>query len=398
MLVFEIFILSYLGFVVFHNLFFSLISFTYSEKKFYRNNTDEYLKIAVLLPAYREDAVILSSARHAVTHDYPADKFTIMVIADSLQDETVHRLRATGAEVLVVDFEQSTKVKSLQAALRKLDGYDIAVILDADNVMKKGFLSLINQAYKNGYTCIQGRRTAKNTNTQFAFLDGISESVNNRIFRRGYNAAGLSAALIGSGMAFPFTVLRDHINSMNSVGGFDRELNLRLLNERRKIHYLESAVVFDEKVERPEVFANQRKRWLSSQFVYLRRFFAKGCRALVTGNFAFFESAVLNNLLLPRILTLGILPIVSLLFFLVRNYLHVWWGWPALFFLLYIVALMIAVPREYFNKRLFAAVTRLPQAFFIMFLTLFKLRNANKRFIHTPHSVVGPELNEDDSN
>lgn len=396
MIVIEIILALYLGYIVLHNFFFSLVSFVYSEKKLFTKPADTDNRIAVLIPAYKEDNVIISTAQSAQMHDYPPDKFRVVVIADSLRKDTLMKLRATGAEILEVSFEKSTKVKALQYALAHLDDFDIAVILDADNIMEKGFLKAMNHAYTNGYTCLQGRRIAKNHNSKFALLDGISENINNQIFRKGYNAVGLSSSLIGSGMAFPFHLFRQHINSMNSVGGFDRELCLRLIGSGHKIHYVESAVVYDEKVDKPEVFAQQRRRWLSSQFVYLHRYFGAGFRYLLKGNYEFFDAAVLGNLLLPRILTLGILSILVMLYLPLHQYSRLGYAWPVVYWLVYITALLIAVPRKYFNKELFATLTQLPQAFFIMFVNMFRLRNANKSFIHTPHGLATSDSNKPD--
>ncbi|MBT1688365.1 glycosyltransferase [Dawidia soli] len=391
MLVLEIILLVYFGFVVFHNFFFSAISFIYREDGFYKGPVNKHSRIAVLIPSYKEDGVIISTAELAVRHNYPPEAFTVFVIADSLQPATVQALRQTGATVFEVSFEKSTKVRALQYALARMEGYDIAVVLDADNVMKEGFLAKVNHAFNNGFRNLQGRRVAKNSDTPMAYLDSISEAINNQIFRKGYNAVGLSSSLIGSAMAFPFQPFRDNINAMDSVGGFDRELHLRLLAQKQRIYYLESAEVYDEKTRQAEAFSNQRRRWLSSQFVYLQRNFGKGVRQLLKGDFVFFEASVLSNLLLPRILTLGCLPILVILFTLLRHYLVLGYAWTWAYAILYVAALVIAVPAKYFDRKLFAAVASLPKAFALMFLNLFRLKNANKKFIHTPHSTTTVE-------
>jgi len=387
MLIVEILLIGYFGFVVFHNFFFSAVSFAQNDREYFSGPSTKLNRIAVLIPSYKEDGVIVHTAKCAQAHHYPSSHFKVFVIADSLQPATLSRLRETGAEILEVSFEKSTKVRALQFALNQLEeDFDIAVILDADNVMKDGFLDKINHAFNNNYQYLQGRRVAKNSDTPLAYLDSISEAINNQIFRKGYNAVGLSSSLIGSGMAFPFGVLKRHINAMDSVGGFDRELCLRLLDENHKISYIESAEVYDEKTRKSSDFSNQRRRWLSSQFVYLRKYFRKGVNALLSGNFVFFEAAVLSNLLLPRILTLGALTILSALSFLFKDYTLLGGYWALSLLALYVFALAIAIPRQYLNKNIFLALAALPNAFFIMLVNLFRLKGANKKFIHTPHS------------
>ncbi len=49
-------------------------------------------KIAVLIPTYKEDHIIINTVKKALEHDYPADRFTIFVAADQLQPETIAEL------------------------------------------------------------------------------------------------------------------------------------------------------------------------------------------------------------------------------------------------------------------------------------------------------------------
>ena len=344
--------------------------------------------IAVLIPAYKEDAVIVNVAKEALMQDYPSEKFEVVVIADSLQPATLQQLRQLPIRLVEVNFEKSTKVKALNKALAELeeDKFQLSVILDADNLMEKGFLEKVNAAYQAGFLCIQGQRVAKNKNTNFAILDALSETINNHIFRRGTYALGGSSSLIGSGMAFDHKILKNTLLNMNSIGGFDRELEVLLLEKGIKACYLENARVLDEKVEKPEVFANQRKRWIASQFKYLKKYFKKGVKELFKGRWAYANSALLRNIQLPRVINLGLLFFVCVATSFLNPYLHIdtifWWS------LLGIIGLSfsLAVPRSFYNKEFFKALKSLPKAFGIMLSLLFKLKGADKTFIHTPHS------------
>lgn len=344
--------------------------------------------IAVFIPAYKEDAVIFSVAADALKQNYPPDKFEVVVIADSLQEETIKKLKTLPIKLVEVQFEKSTKVKALNAAIQQCSGkaFELALILDADNLMEEGFLQKINAAYQEGFRAIQGQRIAKNKNTHFAVLDALSEIINNHIYRKGTYALRGASSLIGSGMAFNFEILKNTLLNMDSVGGFDRELEVLLLEKGIKSCYLENARVLDEKVEKAEVFASQRKRWIASQFIYLKKYFKKGLKALVTGQWAYANSALLRNIQLPRVINIGLLLIICLLSLLFQEYLTIspvlWWS---LFGLLGL-AFILAVPRNFYNKDFFQALASLPRAFGIMLLLLFRLKGADKTFIHTPHS------------
>ncbi|MBX9850572.1 MAG: glycosyltransferase family 2 protein [Cytophagaceae bacterium] len=355
--------------------------------------TGIYRKFAVLIPSYKEDEVILDSAKQALNQTYPKDRYDIVVIADSLQPETVQKLKAMPLKVIEVSFDQSTKAKSLNKALEVLpEIYDYALVLDVDNIMAKDFLEKINATFvRTGVKALQGHRIAKNLNTNFAILDGISEEINNHIFRKGHRVLGLSSGLIGSGMAFDYAYFKEVMATNKAVGGFDKELELKLLRSRIKIEYVEDALVYDEKVENAEVFQNQRKRWMSAQLHYFRKYFLQGVWHLLTkGNVDFFDKAF-QQFLLPRVLLLGSIivlttaAIVCQFAFDIPLYpgVNLW----MMIFFFNIGGLLMAVPDQYYNKRTLNAALSLPKAIVIMFLTLFKLKGANKKFIHTPHST-----------
>lgn len=360
---------------------------------FYRNPSHGKVngkKFAVFIPAYKEDGVIVDVAHKALQQTYPKELFTVVIIADSLLDETIAKLKQLPIQVVKVSFESSTKVKSLNFAMQSLtQHFDYAVVLDADNVMKPDFLERLAGAHAAGRKAVQGQRLAKNTNNTMAFLDGLSEAVNNHIYRQGTTALGLSCSISGSGVSFDYAIFKELLGGMTSVGGFDRELEVHLLDRGVKVIYYKDAAVYDEKVQKTAVFENQRKRWISSQYRYLAKFFGKGCGALLRGNIAMFNSAVLRNIQLPRLINLGLITIIPILLWFVRDYLFFnYWIWPSLFGLM-ALSFMIAIPREYYTGELLRAAIKVPGLFLRMLLLMFKLKGANKKFIHTPHGVAG---------
>lgn len=350
-------------------------------------------KFAVLIPGYKEDAVIVDVAKDALNQDYPQNYYDIIVIADSFQQQTLQELSKLPIKVIEVSFDVSTKSKALNKAMDQIgDNYDVALILDADNLMAKDFISKVNQSFDNGYSVVQGHRTAKNLNTSFAILDAISEEINNHIFRKGHRVLGLSSALIGSGMAFDYKFFKATMSKVNAIGGFDKELELKLLKENKKIEYINDAFVFDEKVQKSEVFANQRKRWLSAQFIYFARYFFSGLYQLIfKANFDFFDK-VYQMISPPRILLLGFTSIITLFY-----------GWVWLFFdssilklninnwlivfAIVFLSFLLSIPLKFYNAKTLNAILSLPRAFVLMFTSLFKLKGANKKFIHTEHGV-----------
>lgn len=343
-------------------------------------------RIAVLIPAYREDAVIIEVARQALIQSYDKNYFDVIIIADSLQAETLLQLQTYPVQVIPVHFPESTKAKALNAALLQLPDYDIALVLDADNVMDFHFLEKIHQAFVQGSQVVQGHRVAKNTNTAVAILDAISEEINNHIFRKGHRRVGLSAALIGSGMAFEYQLFKRLMTDIHTTGGFDKELELRLLQQTYTIDYLEEALVFDEKVQHTKAFRQQRTRWMAAQLKYLKRYFLQGIQALIIkGNVDFFDK-VFQLMLLPRILLIGLLGISCLITGIINI--------PRLLIIsivqlsALITAMLLATPTYLLSKISWKEILSLPILFIQFLLSFTGIRQARSKFIHTEHGKM----------
>lgn len=367
---------------VFYLLIFSLAS---SRRKRTENKVvSSFRRIAVLIPAYREDQVIMECVESCINQEYPKDRYDVVVISDQMESDTNTTLSSLPIILEIVRFENSTKAKALNLAMSHLTGYDIALILDADNMIRPSFLQEINRAFESKTISVfQAHRVAKNTNTNLAFLDAVSEEINNSIFRLGHVNMGLSAALIGSGMAFDYDLLKTELAMIPAVGGFDRALELTLFKSGKRIGYLPDSYVLDEKIQTHDAFFRQRRRWMSAQIHYFMEFLKDIPSAVKVGNWDFCDK-MFQQMSLPRILLLGVILIMAILLSVFRPELAVKW-WVLLFCL--VIALGVAIPKSLFSRKLFVSMVDLPISFVGMFCTLFCLKGANKKFIHTEHGV-----------
>lgn len=341
--------------------------------------------ICILIPAYKEDNVILESSARAVLHQYKGVS-QVIVIADGLKDDTIQKIRSSGAEVIPVNFQKSTKGKSLLYAIDSIkENYDIALVLDIDNIMAQDYLNDLNEAFNNGAKVVQTHRTAKNIDTPFAFLDACNEEINNHIYRKGHFAFGLSPALIGSGMAFSFDYLSILLRNIGETVGEDKELDFKIARDKTRIVYLEDTYVYDEKIDNAAVFTQQRTRWIAAQIEFFKKYFIQGFVELFKNkNYEFFNK-VLQSMLVPRMLLLGLLFVLSLLSFAFLG------GsekliYPVLFCLL-CFTLMISLPLKFYrDKMLLSALWRIPYALSCMVMALFRLGQAKSSFLPTPHT------------
>jgi cellulose synthase/poly-beta-1,6-N-acetylglucosamine synthase-like glycosyltransferase len=343
-------------------------------------------RFVVLIPGYKEDKIIIEVARQALDQDYPSGLFDVVVIADSFTPGTLAELKKLPVKVLEVLFENSSKARSLKEAMKILPSdYNAVIILDADNVMERDFISLINNSFNLGYKSVQAHRTSKNQNTSFAILDTISEEINNQIFRKGHWITGLSSALIGSGMAFDYNMFRDYIMNMDFILGEEKELEMRMIRDRVKIAYLNDAFVYDEKVQESDVFMVQRARWLATQFIFARLYFLPGIREFFKKGNVDFLDKVIQQFLPPRIFLLGFLILISVLS-AILNPLACTFAWLGLT-VTCILTLLFSTPKRFYNIRTLKAVFRLPEGFFMMLVSLSRMYKAQKKWDHTVHGI-----------
>lgn len=380
----QIILITFLGLASLYIFIFGLASLFPAKKK--KVVTTKSRKYAVLIPGYKEDNVIIEVASDALNQDYPKEMYDVLVIADSFKKETLESLKKLPIQVIEVSFDLSTKSKALNKAMAQLpEIYDVAIVLDADNLMETDFIKKINHAFDCGFMAVQGHRVAKNYNTRFAILDAISEEVNNMIFRKGHRTLGLSAALIGSGMAMEYNYFKKMMESIKAVGGFDKEIELQMLKEGIQIEFLNDAIVYDEKVQKAEVFSNQRRRWLSAQLHYFSMDFINSLKHLfLYGNVDYFDKAI-QFIQPPRVMLLGLLILINI-FSILFNPLPWVYAWLTVF-VICILAFLFTIPIKFYNLKTLHAVLTLPKAFILMSLSLLKIKGANKKFIHTEHGT-----------
>ena len=364
-----------LGLCVCYLLLYAIASKFYRAPHFPEART--FRRFVVFFPAYKEDRVIVSSARSFLEQDYPQELFDVIVISDQMQSATNDTLRSLPIRLLIADYKESSKAKALTMAIDSIEGdpYDIVVIMDADNLTSPDFLAEVNRAFDNGVKSVQAHRTGKNLNTDISVLDGISEEINNGIFRSGHNALGLSAALSGSGMAF-------------------EELEVLLLQQRIYTTYLPQIPIYDEKTQKEEAISNQRKRWIAAQFGILRSSLSGLWKAICQGNIDYCDK-IIQWMLPPRLIQLAAVFGLTLIFTTIGIWLSLqgnssghewtiaikWWILSAA----QIAAMILPIPNNLLNKQLGKAIIKIPMLALTTIGNLFKLKGAYKKFIHTEH-------------
>jgi cellulose synthase/poly-beta-1,6-N-acetylglucosamine synthase-like glycosyltransferase len=335
----------------------------------------------VLYPAYNEDRVIINSVHTFLGQYYPYKGFHVAVISDHMQPETNEQLAQLPITLLQPVFEKSSKAKAMQYALQQIQGeYDYVVILDADNVVESDFLARLNDVCNKGYNAIQCHRCAKNSNNNIAVLDGVSEEINNTLFRKAHNRIGLSSALIGSGMCFRFKWFKENVYKL-STAGEDRELEALLLRQKIHIHYEPDIHVYDEKVSNKDNFQKQRLRWMTAQIQSLFSLLPYVPKALMDGNIDYLDKTF-QQALIPRSMLI-VLTFMLALFVTVLSldWCIKWW----LLFLFICLSLYVSTPKQLRSHSVFGKILSIPMLVWKMVLNILKIDRKNTDFIHTTH-------------
>ena len=349
-------------------------------RKSYYPTANKQHKFAILFPAYKEDRVILPVVESFLQQHYPQELYKVIVISDHMQETTNERLAQLPITLLKANYENSSKAKALNFAMDHFgrDKYDAVVILDADNIVDTNFLLEINKVFDAGVQAIQAHRTAKNRNTDIAVLDGLSEEVNNSIFRRGHVRLGISSALIGSGMIFNYQWFHDNVKHLVTTGE-DKELEVLLLKQRIFIEFLDEVYVYDEKTQGEKGFYNQRRRWLATPFAQWGRVFKDLPQAILSGNIDYSDKLI-QWMLPPRLILFGGIIVMGSIMQIIDWPLALkWWA----LFLIMGVTLCLAIPDKLVDDRFKKSINKLPLLFIMMVVNLFRMKGMNKKFVNT---------------
>lgn len=308
-----------------------LMVFTIASLFFHQHvltKTKQQNRFIILIYAYNNSGVI-HTVKSILAQSYPQRLFDVTVISDHNDEMTNFRLAQDPVTLLTPSFAKSTKAKALQLAVNNLPQfkiYDIAIILDAGNIVDTEFLSMMNDAFESaGTKAIQAHRLSRNRDTTASRMGSIFEEINNSIFRRGHIVLGLSAGLMGSGCAFDFNWFKSNIFNIKSAWE-DKEMEALLMRQHVYVDYFDQILVFDEKTREAKEFNRERGRWIKAQFLMLLH------------NIRFLPMAILNRqynwadkiiqwMLIPRMVMMAIIIAMSIILPCIYTSLAFkWWG------------------------------------------------------------------------
>jgi cellulose synthase/poly-beta-1,6-N-acetylglucosamine synthase-like glycosyltransferase len=220
-------------------------------------------RLAVLVPAHNEEAVLSSTLESIKLELIPSDR--LLVVADNCTDNTASVARSAGAEVIGrSDLNNVGKGFALDYGLRHLDHSppDIVIMIDADCKVSPGTLDALVGTCSLTKRPVQAQymMTAPPTSDLKRKVAEFAWCVKNKVRPLGLLGLGLPCQLTGSGMAFPWGV----IQSANLASGAiveDLKLGLELAMAGHPPVFCPSAQVNSEFASSAKGAEEQRRRW-----------------------------------------------------------------------------------------------------------------------------------------
>ena len=220
-------------------------------------------RVAILVPAHNESSGILATLDDIKAQLLTGDR--LIVIADNCIDDTAAVAAAAGAEV--VERNDSTRIGkgyALDYGLEHLsrDPPTIVIIFDADCRVEEDAIDHLIRA------CTATRRPAQALYLMSAPKESpinyrVAEfawAVKNWVRPLGLNALNLPCQLMGTGMAFPWQVIRSADLASGSIVE-DLKLGLDLAKSGNPPLFCPSARVTSQFPWSVEGARSQRKRW-----------------------------------------------------------------------------------------------------------------------------------------
>jgi cellulose synthase/poly-beta-1,6-N-acetylglucosamine synthase-like glycosyltransferase len=234
----------------------------------------DHPSVAVLVPAHDESAGIRSTIEEIWKQMRPCDR--LLVVADNCTDDTAAVARTAGAEVVERNEpERRGKGFALDWGLRHLerDPREIVIVVDADCRLGTHALGNLTRACAAMDRPMQASylmRTPAGSQINYQVAE-FAWRVKNWLRPLGLQALNLPCQLTGTGMAFPWKIIRS-ANLANAQIVEDMKLGLDLALAGHPPLFCSTALVTSEFARSAKGSGTQRKRWEQGHLALIFKF------------------------------------------------------------------------------------------------------------------------------
>ncbi|HWD49817.1 MAG TPA: glycosyltransferase [Rhizomicrobium sp.] len=234
----------------------------YEKAAFAQPPTDEKFHVSVIIPAYNEESVIVSTVRGILSSNYR--DLDVIVIDDGSKDHT-HEVLATNfsgdSRVEIVRLPNGGKASALNAGLAKATG-EVIVALDADTQFDPDTIPRLVRWFTDAEVgAVAGNAKVGNRINMITRWQALEYIVAQNLERRALAALGTLTVIPGAVGAWRRSVLVE-------LGGFgsdtlaeDQDLTIALQRAGHRVMFDSSATAWTEAPATVRGLAKQRFRW-----------------------------------------------------------------------------------------------------------------------------------------
>ncbi len=363
-----------------------ILLFSLKSRNELKSIPNEEVDFACIITVYNNLAISLPLVNSVLSQRY--EKFHVYLVADKVT-ENQYYIENEKFTFIKPQLDLNSKVLSIDTALRAaVRHHDYVLILDPDNLLHPDFLKEVNHFHAQGFAAVQGKRTAKNLDTDFAALDAMGEYYYDYIVRNAPFEAGSSSTIAGSGMSVERKLYNEviqmgleELKDKGIVVSEDKTLQIKIVERGERIAYAGRAIIFDEKVSNAVQIERQRTRWLNSYFRHLQESLSLILTGIMNWNFnqIFFGLVVV----MPPLYLI----IVSTIFVLFLSlFFNFWLSFMILLSgILFTITFIFALQLNRAPEEIWRGIRKIPSFMWAQTKGMININAANKDFMATSH-------------
>lgn len=230
-------------------------------------------KYAIVIAARNESAVIGNLLDSIAAQDYPKELLTVFVVADNCTDNTAEIVRSKGAKCYErFDDQHKTKGFALQFLFERIEedygrsSFEGYFVFDADNLLKRDYISRMNDAFDSGEKIITSYRNTKNFNESWLASTYALHWIRSiRFNHRARSVLRLATNIQGTGFLFSNEIVKNGWKYTSLTE--DRALTADAVAQGYRISYNDKAEFFDEQPNKVKIALRQRLRWSKGHLI-----------------------------------------------------------------------------------------------------------------------------------
>ena len=284
-------------------------------------------KVAVLIPAYNEEKVIVRTIRAALNSDYR--NLRVIVIDDGSKDRTLEVARSAffaeedAGRVLILTKPNAGKAEALNFGIEHIQDAELFVGIDADTIIASDAISRLVPHFINpNVGAIAGNAKVGNRVNLWTRWQALEYITSQNFERRALDVLGAVSVVPGAIGAWRVSAVREAGCFQIDTVAEDADLTMALLRRGYRVEYEDMALAYTEAPTNANGLMRQRFRWsfgiLQAVYKHSGVFARKGVLGFVA-----LPNIVIFQILLPLVSPLiDIMFAFGALWYFVQKYFH----------------------------------------------------------------------------